>query len=529
MNPSITFALDPKTAPIVPMPADLCPGGEPWPTPRPLAGPTPPSLDLKKAIPPGLAPFREFCEAVAEALQVPQDAVPPLALALTSIGTSRALELKLAPDWRETAPLWFAVLAESGERKSALLGLLAAPVYDWQAGETARLRDPLASYAEQREALVTRLVATRGKQSRATGPDRDALENESRDLAVDLENTPPLASPSLITSDSTPEALRDLLARNGEKAAWVSAEVDAGQLLGTRYANGGGANFDLLLKAFTGESVTAHRIGRDLTLDRPAMALALFVQPAAVSEVLRDRNARDRGLVFRLCLIAPASRMGTRTLHPADVPPELLQWWGDTLRRLLDLPWPGRVILSATGPARNEAAPHVLHLAPEAVAILDGLRADIERRIHETTGDLRPICGFASKLPGVVARLALTFEAMQNPAVEFVTAETMRAAVAWAPFLLAHFRAVLGDAAASDEAKLARRVLAWCKRHKRTEATAREIHQGLDGDGLRREELDPALDLLVEGEWLRELPRTGPPHPGRPPSPRFAVNPAALA
>jgi hypothetical protein len=54
---------------------------EPWPTPRPLACPPPPTLDLEKAIPSGLAPLREFCASVAEALQVPPDAVPPLALA----------------------------------------------------------------------------------------------------------------------------------------------------------------------------------------------------------------------------------------------------------------------------------------------------------------------------------------------------------------------------------------------------------------------------------------------------------------
>lgn len=500
---------------------------EPWPKPRPLACQTPPALDLDKAIPSGLARFREFCAAVAEALQVPPDAVPPLALALASIGTSRALELQLNEQWRETAPLWFAVLAESGERKSALLGLLAAPVQDWQRLETTRLRDALASYAELREALAARLVATRGRLSKFTGPDRVALENETYDLAVALERTPPLAGPALISSDATPEAMRDLLARNGEKLAWVSGEVDAAQLLGTRYANGGGANFDLLLKAFTGEAVTAHRIGRDVTLARPALALALFVQPAAVAEVLRDGYARDRGLVPRLCLVAPASRMGMRTLHPADVPPELLEWWGATLCRLLDLPWPGRVILGATGPARSEAPPHVLHLAPEAEAILDVLRADIERRIGES-GDLRPICGYASKLPGVVARIALTLEAMQDPAAEFITADTMRAACEWAPFLLAHFRAVLGDAAASDETKLARRMLAWCKHRQRAEASAKEIHQGIDGDGTRREELDPALDLLVEGDWLRELPAA--PHAtGRKPSPRYAVNPAALA
>ena len=500
---------------------------DPWAKPRPLSAPTPPILDLEKAIPPGLAPFREFCAAVAEALQVPPDAVPPLALALASIGTSRALELQLKEQWRETAPLWFAVLAESGERKSALLGLLAAPVQDWQRLETTRLRDALASYAERREALAARLVATRGRLSKFTGPDREALENETHDLSVDLERTPPLAGPALISSDATPEAMRDLLARNGEKLAWVSGEVDAAQLLGTRYANGGGANFDLLLKAFTGEAVTAHRIGRDVTLDRPALALALFVQPAAVAEVLRDRYARDRGLVPRLCLIAPASRMGTRTLHPADVPPELVQWWGATLCRLLDLPWPGRVILTANGPKRSEAAPHTMQLTAEAGGILDVLRKDIESRIGDG-GDLRPVCGYASKLPGVVARIALTFEAMQDPAAEFITADTMRAACEWAPFLLAHFRAVLGDAAESAEVKLARRLLAHVKRKNLAALSANDALQALDGNGLTKDELRPALDLLIEGDWLRELPAA--PHgTGRKPSPRYAVNPAALA
>ena len=194
----------------------------------------------------------------------------------------------------------------------------------------------------------------------------------------------------------------------------------------------------------------------------------------------------------------------------------------------LTLPWPGRVILDAKGPTRCEAAPRVLRLSPDAVPILDTLRADLESRVGEGK-DLAPISGFVSKLPGVVGRVALALEAMHDSNAGEISAETMRAACEWAPFLLAHFRAVLGDAAASDETKTARRVLAWLKRKGRTVVTAREIHMGIDGDGLRREELDPALDLLVEGEWLRELPRTGEPHPGRPPSPRYAVNPAALA
>ena len=155
------------------------------------------------------------------------------------------------------------------------------------------------------------------------------------------------------------------------------------------------------------------------------------------------------------------------------------------------------------------------------------LRADIERRIGES-GDLRPICGYASKLPGVVARLALTFEAMQDPAAKCITADTMRAACEWAPFLLAHFRAVLGTAAEGDHVKLARRLLAHVKRKNLAELSAKNALQALDGNGLKKDELKPALDLLIDYDWLRELPAAQQ-LIGRPPSPRYAVNPAALA
>ena len=516
---------------ILDLPAARSEASAPWPKPRPLSRHAVPPLDLAQCVPPGLAPFRDFCAAVAETIQAPPDAVAPLALALVSVGTSRALEIELSPQWRETAPLWFAVLQEPGERKSALLSLLSRPLHDWQENERAYLRHALAAHNERRKLTEARLAGIRQKLSRATGPDVEKLEHEALALSVQFENLPALSAPELVTSDATPEALRDLMGRNGEKVALVSAEVDAGQLMGTRYAKGGGANLDLLLKSFTGDPSPCHRIGKDIPLARPALALALCVQPAAVAEVLRDAYAKDRGLVPRLCVVSPVSRMGARSLHPDAVPPALLQWWGDTLRRLLDLRWPGRVILTPDGPTRHEGPPHLMRLTPDAVAAFDVLRLDLESRIGEG-GDLRPVCGFVSKLPGVVARVALAFQAMQDPAAEFITGQTMRAACEWAPVLLAHFRAVLGDAAEGDDVKLARRLLAAIKRHALAELSARDAHRLLDtGTGLTADDVRQGLDVLLDGEWLRELPapladlRS---NGGRPPSQRYQVNPSAL-
>jgi replicative DNA helicase len=501
---------------------------QPWPVPRPLTRPAPPVLNLAVAIPDHLAELREFCEAVAASLQVPTDSVPPLVVALASIGTARALEIEPAPGWRETAPTWFAVLAEPGERKSALLSLLARPVYDWQADERAYLRHELAAYGERRRIAEARLAGKRDQAKRAkTGEESAKLERDALDLAASLENLPPLAAPELITSDCTPEAARDLLARNGEKLAIVSAEIDAGQLMGSRHAKSGAPNIDLFLKGYTGDPAPAHRVGKDVPLARPALAFVLCVQPEALREVLGDRTAKDRGLVPRLCLVAPESRMGTRLdLNPGEVPPHLRAWWGASVRRLLDLKWPGRVILTATGPARHEGAPRVLTLDDEARAVFDVLRRDLETR-NGPDGDLRPLAAFTSKLPGTVARIALALEALGNPAAERITGETMRAACEWAPWLIAHARHVLGDAAEPDEVKNARRLLRLIRQHRLAELSAREAQRL--ADTLTSDEVKAALEVLQDGEWLRPLPPPpAKPQGGKTPSPRFAVHPAAL-
>jgi hypothetical protein len=193
---------------------------------------------------------------------------------------------------------------------------------------------------------------------------------------------------------------------------------------------------------------------------------------------------------------------------------------------LLDPKWPGRVILTATGPARHEGPPRVLTLDDEARAVFDVLRRDLETR-NGPDGDLRPLAAYTSKLPGTVARIALALEALGNPAAEVITGETMRAACEWALWLIAHARHVLGYAAEPDEVKNARRLLRLIRQHRLTELSSREAQRL--AVTLTADEMTAALVVLQDSEWLRLLPPAASlAIGGRPPSPRFAVNPAAL-
>jgi hypothetical protein len=509
-------------------PDDLRAEAAPWPAPETFSHPVPPILDFDRAIPDCLYSFREFALATAEEVQVPADSVAALALGIVSLAASRSFEVQLLPQWRETAPLWIAVLAEPGDRKSASLAALTPPLHRWQTDERERLRDALAEYAEKRRIADSRLAVVRKNLANAEAEDVGRLQSEAMELARSLGSMEELAAPDLLTADATPEAIRGLLIRNGEKVGLAAPETDFQQLTGSRYGTGS-QNLNLMLAGKSGDFLPAHRVGRDQPLEHPSIACILYVQPAAVRDVLRDANANGRGLVQRFAFIQPLSLMGSRLLTPPQVPARLTAAWDSNIRLILDRPWPGRVVLTPDGLLRHDQPARILTLEPAADELFCALRADIEPRLKER-GDLRPISGFASKLPGDIARIALAFQLMCDVTSAAVTGPIMKAACEWAPYLIAHHQGVLGSASEGPELGHARRLVDALRRNGKREISARECFRLVDNqtDLACMADFEPVLDILQERNYLRPIPdqNTG---RGRPASPRYEVNPAVFS
>jgi hypothetical protein len=141
--------------------------------------------------------------------------------------------------------------------------------------------------------------------------------------------------------------------------------------------------------------------------------------------------------------------------------------------------------------------------------------------------DLAPLAGFASKLSGTVARIALAFHALGTPDADTVDLPTMQAACEWAPFLIGHARAVRGDAAEGETVRESRRLLAAIKRHRLQTVTARDCLRLVQGEGVpTAEACADLITELVERGWLRELPANAEPRTaGRPHSKSYAVHP----
>lgn len=496
----------------------------PWPEPQDIGPPLPPSLDLLACIPDSLATLRDFTRSVSTAYQVAPEAIFPQIIGIASGCLTRSVEIRTRPQHAEVVSLWVAVLQESGERKSSVLSCLADPVRAWQRRESERLSPAVAEREEKRRDLEERQRYVRTKLG--SHPADAELEAERRDLTQRIREMPPLKPSRILLDDMTPEALREVLSQNGEKALWITSEIDAAGVLGTRHAKQGGPNIDLLLKCKSGEPFQTDRAsGKAIDLARPCAALVFSVQPIALRDVLADPYAEGRGLVPRFSVISPLSWVGSRDLDPPPIPPALVDWWTARVGEMLAMPWPGKVILDSGTLRRHLGPARILELDSEALEIHKEMAGVIEPRLG-SVGDLAPVKAYAGKLAADVGRVAAVFALLADPSAQRIGADAMRAAVASGWWMLAHTRHVLGDAGLSDDERDARRLLDHLRRREMRAFSERDAKRALDHKGT---DSPPALTVLDEMRWTRlatpPRPPVGKNKGGRPLGPIREVNP----
>ena len=108
-----------------------------------------------------------------------------------------------------------------------------------------------------------------------------------------------------------------------------------------------------------------------------------------------------------------------------------------------------------------------------------------------------------------------------------ITADTFAGAIRLASYLIEHARAVFDLMGADHRLDDARWLLEWISRTNQAQFTRRDAHHSAPrGRFPKATNLDPILGVLEEHGWLRRVDADAPaPKGGRPPSPRFLVNP----
>jgi replicative DNA helicase len=184
---------------------------------------------------------------------------------------------------------------------------------------------------------------------------------------------------------------------------------------------------------------------------------------------------------------------------------------------------------SLTPPVEDDR-PALLALDQEAAELLLCFERDLEPRLAAGTGDLAQLAGWAAKLAGATCRLAGLLHLaghLRDGWDRPVSADTFTGALRLAGYLIEHARAVFDLMGADPRVDDARWLLDWVTCTNQVQFSRREAHRAAPrGRFPKATDLDPALALLEEHGWLRRVDADAPgPKGGRPPSPRFLVNP----
>jgi hypothetical protein len=455
---------------------------------------------------------RDYLSALSRSTQTPIEMPALLGLAIASATVCNVARVRGHGDHVEPAQLWGLVLCEPAVRKSAVLSELLAPVVAWEKHKADELGPQIAAAVQRRKIEEKRLKTMEDNAARTIDAKRAAtITEEAVRLAQEIQADPIPTPPALLASEPTPEALARQMVANHGRALLASAEADALDIVQGRYS--GARNYGILLKGHAGDAVRAQRVGRTGdTIDHPALAVALCVQPQAVRELWADPHAEGRGLLARFAVILPRDRIGYRDVRPPPVPGPVRNHWRAAIDRLLSF--------------EPSGSPIIVELSVEA----DTLYHDFQRRTETAlgVGDLAERRAWGGKLCGLTLRIALTLHALETWAItgkpnDFPTISTgtMRAAICWADFLAMaekNARDLLGE---SDDQREKRGLIEWIRRGSKDRepgtATMRELTRG---PRVYRHDPERAArdlaDLVAAGDavWLHD---SHGPTGGRPP------------
>lgn len=499
-------------------------GAGEWPDPVPLgidSYPDPYPLD-------GLpAWFARNVESVAESTQSARDMALMMGLATLSTALAKKGEVRVKRGRTEPLLLWTCTVLESGERKSAVVPKITAPVAEWEREENIRAeqeRPPAEDVKDIYEKQLQQAKRDAAKDGDDVDPDeivdlRRRLEEAKQEIPGPVD---------LTTGDVTEERLGTLMAENDGRIAVLDPEGELFSLMAGRY-NRGTPQFGLHKKAW---SLDQHKVARqsrdDLIVENPALTLGIATQPVVLEDLAeRDRFERE-GLLARFLFARPEPMAGRRETGEGE--PELdleaRDAWNARVRDLL------RLDPAGADDATGEWEPHTLVLGPEAKDRLWAFADWIEPRLRPHQGPLSEVAEWANKLEGQAVRLAGLIHCAKHvrggPWQEPISGETMEGAVRLARASIPHAKMVLeGHVEASTGVQLAQYVLRRIQEDP-ADLTERELFKRVRGkSGINTmDDLRAILERLEDHDLVRV--RTRPSNGrGRPPSPWVRLNPKA--
>jgi hypothetical protein len=490
----------------------------PWTAPVPLGE----EFDVPEFPRGVLAPWHEeWVDAVAEATQTPCDLAGLISMTTYGAGLARKVRVEVREGYSEPVNTFSAVALPPGDRKSAVFAEALQPVQEYEVVQQQAAAPMIASAASERRIIEGRLKLAEARAAKeGDSNERGTAEREAKQAAEELEKHNVPARPLLIIDDDTPESVARNLAQQGERLLQAAPEGTPIEIAKGRYSEK--PNFDIYLKGHAGDPHKSGRIGREREdMLRPALSVALTVQPSVIEGLAEVASMATRGYVARYFYGLPRSRVGRRKVAAPPVPYDVRGKY----KAAMTAAW------SYAGPAADKPE-YLVQFSVEADLELREFEEWLEPQLAPGA-ELSHLEGWAQKAAGAAARIsgilhfADLFDNLERGLVRKVSVDVVRRAVRLVrEYLIPHAKAAFGLMGADPKVEAARKVLAHLVRNPDVvEFTRTEIWKPLRGTFRDPAQLDTPLALLVTLNYLR--PRT-PSRPKGTPGPnpvRFRVNP----
>lgn len=451
-----------------------------------------------------------FVDELARATETPIELTALTTLSGLSVAAQGKYIVQVKPDYFEPVNIWTSVALPSGSRKSAVQRYVTVPLTRWEKEQEELIAPLISQTISENKSIEARVKEIRRKGSLAEVDEYKKSKDEAAKLEEQIKGIPIV--PQLWTADITPENLGMLMAENGECMAFLSDEAGVFDILSGRYSSGI-PNLDLFLQAHSGSPTRVNRGSRPpVFLNHPALTMGLTPQPDVLRGLARTPAFRGRGLLARFLYALPASNLGIRTLDVQPLSSATQEGFNTVIIQILNHP-------------KEENSPHVLKLSPEAFDDWHFYALAVEIRMADD-GPYAHMRDWAGKLPGAIARIAALVHVARYAdgrpwEIEIGNAD-MRAAIKIGHVLSEHALGVFELMGADPSLDGAKTILSWIQRQQLMRFTFRDCHYAHKGRFKRANDMAPAIEVLEERHFIREVDREKKAHR---PSRVFDVNP----
>jgi hypothetical protein len=401
-------------------------------------------------------------KAIASKVQVPFAMASQSVLAAASLAVCSHADVMLPFGQARPLALFFATIAESGDRKTTADNEALWPVRRYE----KTLRD---EYDARLEEWRIEFATWAAQKRKIESGKMELAERKDSFIALGKEPEKPL-SPFLIAGDPTIEGLT----KN-----WPVSHAALGLFTseGGAFVGGHAMNEDNRLKtaAMLSELWDGLPVKRVRAMDGIVILVGrrlpshILIQPDAAAAFLSNKQLQDQGLLSRFLVARPESMAGRRPYKEMAMDDDAaIKAYGARLLLILETP-----PALAEG-KRNELAPRALPLSIEATAVWIKFHDHVEAQLGYG-GPLASIKAFASKAAEHAARLAGVITIVEDLHAREISLATMEGAITLLDWYISEALRIHQAGTTDPDLLSAKELLEWLQAQPDKTAHFREI------------------------------------------------------